>query len=163
MDYETANKYFTYDSETGILLNRVNRGSQAKSGEEAGHVHRTGYRVVKVQNIDYLVHRVIWLMVNKIWPSETDHINGVKIDNKISNLREVTSSENNRNRPLPKNNKSGIIGVRWHEKLGKWQVQIMVNRATTHLGITDNLLDAACLRKTAEIKHGYHPNHGRLK
>ena len=91
-----------------------------------------------------------------------DLINHVRTDNRINNLRVVTSSENQRNVSRRKDNKSGQVGVSWESRRGKWFVRIVTNEGNKFLGYRKELSDAIKLRKEAEIKYGYHVNHGKL-
>lgn len=92
---------------------------------------------------------------------ELDHINHVRADNRISNLREVSRSQNNKNMPRYKNNKSGVTGVSWYRSAGKWRAQIRVEGKKKHLGLFDEIKDAAKAVEAAEAKYGYHENHGK--
>ena len=82
-----------------------------------------------------------------------DHINGDKLDNRKTNLRFVTYAQNNRNRPLSRHNKTGVTGVFWHKKLGKWLVNISVNYKSIYIGIFDKFEDAVKARYEAEDKY----------
>ena len=121
-----------------------------------------GYRTGQIFNCLYLAHRVIWAMVHGAWPADQiDHINGVKDDNRLENLRSVTSGENSRNHPRRADNSSGVTGVTWRPNGSKWTAQISVNDRQVHLGVFIKKDDAVAARKAAEIKYGYHENHGR--
>jgi hypothetical protein len=109
-----------------------------------------------------LAHRVVWAVHFGVWPKQIDHINGVRTDNRIANLREATSQENNRNRSLPSDNKSGRIGVRWHKPDSCWRAHIGVSRRRIHLGSFRKFQDAVAAREEAEALYGFHPNHGRV-
>ena len=109
----------------------------------------------------YLAHRVIWAMMHDEWPDTIDHINGVPSDNRIKNLRSVSQSENCRNAKRPSNNKSGVCGVCWHKQKNKWAAQIKAGGKQKNLGYFDDFDDAVAARKKAEIKYGFHHNHGR--
>ena len=96
------------------------------------------------------------------WPKKgIDHINGITDDNRISNLRDVSQSDNMRNMTTPCRNTSGRIGVYWFARDCKWQAQIRADGKTKHLGYFDDINDAIAARKAAEIEYGYHENHGR--
>jgi len=121
-----------------------------------------GYNSGCVLNSDIYAHRVAWAIHYGEWPSgQIDHINGERTDNRIENLREVTSQENARNRRRTERNTSGIVGVSWSKRKRKWFARIGVNGEDVFLGHFDCKQDAAYARKAAERKYGFHPNHGR--
>lgn len=127
------------------------------------NINPTGYRRGRIFGKNYLAHRVIWAIHYGEWPKlHIDHINGNKLDNRIENLRDVDNSENQRNHPLRKNNKSGVVGVSWDSGCLRWKSQICINGRNTYLGVFKNFEDAKECRRLAEKKHGYHENHGRL-
>ena len=82
----------------------------------------------------YKAHRVIWKMVYGSDPHYIDHINGDRTDNRISNLRSVTKAQNNRNKRLRSDNKSGVTGVHWYNPRNKWRVDVRYNGKTKHIG-----------------------------
>lgn len=86
---------------------------------------------------------------------ETDHIHGNKSrnDNRKSNLRLSTHSQNLKNLSLSKENKSGVTGVYWHAKRNKWIAYITVNGERMHLGYFNDFDDAVKARKEAEFKY----------
>jgi hypothetical protein len=123
-----------------------------------------GYKHGGLLGRQHLAHRAIWAMLHDEWPSgQIDHINGIRTDNRASNLRGVTNQENSANRKLPKNNKSGQIGVLFRHQLQKWQAVIRVNGTLISLGVFVQKTDAILARKKAEAKYGFHPNHGRCQ
>lgn len=90
-----------YDPDFGEFRNRVRRGQIGLAGFRTASEHGRGYRTLKVDGRKYLAHRLAWFYVHGEWPPrglEIDHVNRVRDDNRISNLRVVTRSENNRNR-----------------------------------------------------------------
>jgi hypothetical protein len=138
MNYEQANELFVYDPETGELRNRVDRNSRARSGALAGYRRADGYVNVAVKGKRYQVHRVAWLMTHGVWPAaDIDHVNGVRDDNRLINLREATRSENCRNRGATVNNRTGFKGVCWHKRCRKYQARIKVRGKDTYLGLFD--------------------------
>ena len=153
---------FHYDPLTGVLTRRVSVSSNAQAGDITGTVDGKGYLQVMIDRKNYRVHRLAWLYVHGIFPDNSiDHINGDTSDNRIINLRDVLQSENGKNQTMPKTNKSGIMGVRWYRQRGKWHAQICVNRKRIHLGYYEDLELAALVRQEAELKYGFHLNHGR--
>lgn len=137
-----------------------NRRYANKAGFETKNAQ--GYLCSSIFGKKFQAHRVIWALHYGEWPSlPIDHINGITTDNRISNLRSVSLSENQRNVRLGKNNTSGTCGVTPAKRANKWRAQITVNRKQIHLGTFDLLADAISARKSAEAEHGFHPNHGR--
>lgn len=96
-----------------------------------------GYLTGSVNDKMYTAHRVIWAIVYGEWPEhQIDHVNAIRTDNRISNLREATQQENNRNLRISKANSSGFKGVSWHSKTGKWVSYIRdSNGERKHLGL----------------------------
>lgn len=94
-----------YDPETGYLTNRHSSRNRIK-GDRVGHLsENSGYRHITINNISYNEHRVIWFHYYGNWPNkDLDHINRIRDDNRICNLREATKSENSINRAIEPNN-----------------------------------------------------------
>lgn len=108
-----------------------------------------------------VAHRVCWAIHYGRWPTGfLDHINGNGLDNRISNLRDVTSRINSRNKKRDIRNKSGVLGVSFES--GKWRARIATNeKKWAHLGFFDTKIEAIAARKKAERENGYHENNGR--
>lgn len=112
-------------------------------GEVAGSLKSDGYVAVRVDNFIYKSHRLAWFYEYGFFPpNEIDHINRVRSDNRITNLRLATKSENLRNRPVFERSISGIKGVYFHKRLNKWLVKLFVNKKLIHLGWHEDI-DAA--------------------
>lgn len=103
-------------------------------GEEAGTHDKKGYRCVVVDRKNHKVHRLIFLLHHGYLPLCIDHINGIKDDNRIENLRVATESQNKANRGKTKANTSGFKGVFKTKQPGKWRSQIKVNGKQIYLG-----------------------------
>jgi hypothetical protein len=130
------------------------------AGKEAFSKNSTGYLDGMIFRRMYRAHQCAWALHYGEWPGEhIDHINGVRDDNRIDNLRLAGWSENARNAAIGKLNTSGVLGV--CPLRSRWRAYIRVNGKNEHLGVFDTLEGAAAARKAAEIRHGYHPNHGR--
>jgi len=151
-----------YDPATGTFTWNQNRGGQTSKGSVAGCVDGNGYIVIRVDQQNYRAHRLAWLYVHGKFPThEIDHIDGVRINNRIKNLRDVIRQENNKNRRISSNNTSGTMGVSWCARLGKWRSYVTVDLKQIHLGVFEELEDAVIARKKAEKEHGFNDNHGR--
>jgi len=145
-----------YDPETGILSWIVNKGSASK-----GKVSRTKscYITHMVDHKDYKATHIIWLYVYGHLPSNIiDHINGDIKDNRISNLREVTLVENNRNCKNKSNSHSRFKGAA-KSKNGYYQVQIRHDNKQTYIGRYKSEIEAAYWYDMASIQ--YHGEFGR--
>jgi hypothetical protein len=163
LTYKEAHELFNYDADTGILTNKIARGSRAKAGEEAGGMHSEGYRQVMVGGKSYFSHRLVILMSTGSFPDEhTDHINGVRDDNRLVNLRAVSVQENNRNASQRIDNRSGVTGVSWDTRVGKWRSRIKVSGKLICLGFYEDWFEAVCARKSADNKMGFHEGHGKV-
>jgi len=156
---EELRKLLAYDPETGVLTWKVSRG-KARVGAAAGSISGScGYREVGIIcGRLYKAHRIAWALHYGEWPAgQIDHENHIRDDNRITNLRDVTSAENLRNRSMPSSNTSGRIGVHWHKQSQKWRAKI----AGADVGYFVSFSDACAAREAAERAHGFHENHGR--
>lgn len=127
-------QWLSYEPETGVFLWRMQRG-KASAGRVAGSVNNKGYRMIGIGGKCHQAHRLAWLWVHGAWPSnDLDHVNQIKDDNRIANLREATASENMQNRSLHANNSSGYRGVHWHKGTGRWEAQIRIDGRLKYLG-----------------------------
>jgi hypothetical protein len=170
------NQLLTYDPDTGYLYWKerryedfpnskpydVDRWNTKYAGNRAfKKVMSSGYYSGKIFGRVQLAHRVIWKLHNKQWPKgEIDHVDGNKLNNRLYNLRDVSRSKNSRNKALFLNNQSGFPGV-FKTKSGRWRVKINGGSNYVNLGMFDTFEEAVQCRKEAEIKYGYHENHGR--
>ena len=151
-----------YSEETGEFTWIKTRAGTALAGSIAGNIHIKGYRIISIFGKLYKAHRLAWLYTYGKWPEDQiDHINGNRDDNRIDNLRDVSSLENSRNSKIRCTNKSGVTGICRYKRNNKWVAQISVKGKVINLGHFDNFNDAVIARKMAETKHGFHENHGR--
>jgi hypothetical protein len=162
LTYEEVSEVLDYDPETGLL--KWNEcAHHTVRGKIAGSVNKDGYVDLRCKGKRMYGHRVAWLLTHKEWPKKhIDHINGIKTDNRIVNLRVVTNQQNRKNMKRHKGNSSGVTGVYWSNRAKKWQAYICVNYKQIYLGVFKYLVDAETARKEAEIEYGFHKNHGRL-
>jgi len=129
---------FDYNPEDGSLKWKIQRRGRARKGSKAGTVHPKGYIRISVDNIDYLAHRIIWILVNGNIPenSVVDHINGIPSDNRLSNLRLTTAQGNVHNQvDAHKGNASKLIGASFNKPTGKWLSRIKLNGKDKYIGL----------------------------
>jgi len=125
---------------------------------DTGHGYLEGF----ICNDKFLAHRIIWKLVTGHDPEFIDHINGVRSDNRFCNLRTVSIRENSMNTKIRARNRSGCHGVTWRPESSNWRAMIKVGAKFMHLGHYDDVEEAIRVRRAAERKYGYHPNHGRV-
>ena len=135
-------------------LGRIDRVMPDGTVREAvGSIANTGYLVVSVGRAMVNNHRLIWEFAKGPVPKgfEVDHRNRNKVDNRISNLRLVTRSQNTQNRVnAQSNSKTQTKGVCWSERLQKFRVTINLNKKQYACGCYDTLAEACAARHAAE-------------
>ena len=131
-----------YDPDTGVFTWKVAR-QRVKNGDVAGY-KKSGYVYISINGKHYRAHRLAFLYVHGEFPKEhTDHINGVRNDNRIANLREATNSQNMQNLLVANsNNKTGLLGASVDKATGKFQAQIKLNGKNKFLGRFNTALEA---------------------
>jgi len=167
-------KLLDYNPATGVLVWRARpielferrRLGLAWNTRYAGRpalnqIDQGGYRHGTIFGRKVYAHRAALALVNGYWPNKVDHINGDRADNRIENLRDVDHTTNLRNAKLRRDNSSGVCGVFWNTRDGRWEAKIKVNQRDVPLGQFDDIEEAALARKRAEARHGFHENHGR--
>lgn len=155
---ELVRELLDYDPETGVFKWRKSV-PRRKAEHIAGTTNSRGYVIISINAKKYKAARLAWFYTHGFWPETIDHINHIRSDDRISNLREVDANEQQKNAALQARCKHGIHGVR--RKDGGWAAFIGDNGKDTYLGCSLSLFEACCLRKSAENRLGYHPNHGR--
>jgi hypothetical protein len=157
----TADMFSARDPKRSAEYSAQRWNSRLAGKEALNSTSTKGYLSGSIFNKPYKAHRVAWVLSTGLWPNEQiDHINGIKTDNRIGNLRPVSNAENCKNKRIFKSNTSGVCGVSWFKRARKWHARIEVNGKTINLGYYDNLEDAARVRKQAELENGFHENHG---
>lgn len=143
LDFDSVASVLEYDKCSGVLRWKARRGSRS-AGAEAGSLNDQGYLDISISGRLFRAHRIAWLLATgENADGQVDHINGVRSDNRIENLRVVTPKGNSQNSRLPaKSNKVGMLGVSY--RYGRYRAQICTDRKVTHLGYFD----------TAEEAHG---------
>ncbi len=148
---ETVRKLFNYNPEEGHLRWKVSRPKAIKGGI-AGYISKSdGYRYVCFDYNEMLSHRIIWLWMTGAWPKcQIDHKNRIKSDNRWTNLREATNSQNNVNRPSGKSSNTGVTGVWYDKKRDQYRVKIQVKGHEYTIGRYNTFEEAKMWRKLAE-------------
>jgi len=122
---ERLKQILDYDPESGEFVWKQRISIRVTIGEKAGHPLVNGYIGIGIDGKKYLAHRLAWFFVYGDWPKGlVDHINQDKADNRISNLRVCTKSDNAANSKKRKDNTSGYKGVCFNKKLGLWMARV---------------------------------------
>ena len=160
MNVARLHELFEYDQKSGQIFYR-NSAPRVTKGMRAGWLENTGYRRIRINGKAYLEHVIVWAMFYGEFPAmEIDHVNHIRTDNRIENLRHVSKIDNGRNQKLSNRSTTKICGVYWSKTFKKWQPQIRVDGKLISLGMFNDKIDAVAARKNAEVKYGFHPNHG---
>lgn len=160
---EELDPHFRYNPDTGQLFRFNNKKNewleQTHVCPRRGYIKTRGPAGFKgAANVN--AQRVIACLLG--YPDAIpDHENGIKTDNRLSNLRFVDQSENCKNLSMRSDNTSGHTGVSFHKRDQKWYVNISINKKQKHIGSFDSFEEAVKTRKAAERLYGYHKNHGR--
>lgn len=162
MDAETLRSIVDYDPATGSFRWKNDNKNLLwiKAGDEVGKdARKSGYRCTTINRKQYYQHRLVWLYVYGEWPSKPiDHINGIKDDNRVENLRLATPSENQHNRRKTRS-KVGLTGAYKSSRGHTWYSTIMVNNARKYLGCFDTEEEAAAAYAAAKAKlHTFNPS-----
>jgi hypothetical protein len=162
----------SYNKDTGELIWRQRPVEHFKSyfasrcfngqyaGTVAGYPNWKGHITIFLGKKAYYAHRIIWKMVTGEDPvDEIDHIDGVKSDNSLKNLRQATGAQNQRNRTKYKSNSTGFKGVSLDRAKDKYVAQISVDGKNMHIGYFDSPEKAyAAYCEKARVLHGAFAN-----
>jgi len=127
------------------------------AGKPAGTVNKViGYSTICVEHSYIYAHRLAWLYVHGSWPvDQIDHINSLRHDNRLSNLREADRGQQEMNKPVSARNTSGFKGVSWTPREQKWRANIAADGKPLSLGYWDDPLKAWVAYSIAAMKlHG---------
>lgn len=137
MPVEELRQRLSYDPATGEFawISTPLKGTH-RLGKVAGRMGTFGYRQIKLNQVNYMAHRLAWYYVTGKWPtSDVDHINCDRSDNRWSNLRLATPTQNAGNKRSRPGSSSTFKGVTWHAQCKKWQAQIECDGRAHYLGL----------------------------
>ena len=147
-----------FEYRDGALYRRLSRGPQ-HAGARAGTKTKKGYIRVRIDGVFYMEHRLVFFLFHGRWPEMTDHVNGIRDDNRIENLRECTAAENAYNakgkgeRGLPK-------GVHYHKKRKRYVAYVSRNGKRVNVGeYKDAATAISAVAAKREELHGHFTKH----
>jgi hypothetical protein len=153
LDAERLKHRITYDPATGVFTWRTAPPGR-RVGALAGSLDANGYWVIRLDGAIYYAHRLAVLYMTGEWPVATvDHKNEARADNRWTNIRPASWSQNLANRGPNKNNTSGAKGVWWSKRRRKWLAAITVNRKARHLGYFPSVAEASAAYAVAAKRH----------
>ncbi len=139
---ERLREILGYDPDSGIFIwKQCGATAKRREGTIAGGLTDEGYWRIYALGWPFKAHRLAFLYQTGAWPrGEVDHINGMKADNRWSNLRDATAFVNQQNKLVARsdNRSSGLLGVTWNKRIKRFQAQIWVRGKITHLGYFDD-------------------------
>lgn len=153
---EEVRMLFDYDPIAGELIRKLDSNDgKTKAGSRVKSLAPNGYVRLAVGKGKYLAHRLIWLWSYGVWPKgHLDHVNGIRSDNRLENLREATHFEQAQN--ISRAGK--LLGVQYHARSKKFRAMIMVNGKQYYLGLHETPEEAhAAYCKAKAEKHTFQP------
>ncbi|MPX15391.1 HNH endonuclease signature motif containing protein [Moraxella catarrhalis] len=163
LTHELLTSYLKYNETKGEFtwIKRPNKNIHLHT--RAGTKNSAGYRVISLFGKRYLEHRLAWFYVHGEMPKhEIDHINQIRDDNRISNLRQVTRSENQRNKTR-KDSRVDEIGIWWCRRRKRYIAEITLNGKKVYQKSFKDIDEAIQQRKAKALELGFHENHGKTQ
>jgi HNH endonuclease/AP2 domain len=144
----------SYAPYTGDFTRLVTIKHNALKGAVVRSYDAYGYLRISIDGRRYRAHRLAWFYMTGSWPPhEIDHINGVRDDNRFSNLRLATHAQNHQNKGLSTTNTSGLKGASWHGRSRKWRARIVAGGRQISLGYFSTPEDAHASYCTAALEY----------
>jgi hypothetical protein len=134
---EYLKSILSYDPETGVFVRKIKTTNSVKIGDMAGYITPYGYISISINRKRQQAHRLAWFYIYGEFPKyDIDHINGIRHDNRIENLRLATRSENMQNLKKAKsdNKSTGLLGTFLDKRDGRIYARIKINKNLIHLG-----------------------------
>lgn len=138
LEHKELIKILSYNKKTGLFKWLIKPCRNIRKGKVAGYHRSDGRRKIMIHGVKYYASRLAWFYVYGQWPeNEIDHINGIRSDDRITNLRDVNTKINRENRhSSDRDNKTGFLGVTIIPS-GRYGAQIGNNKKTLRLGTYD--------------------------
>ena len=133
---DRLHKLLDYSEKTGVFTWLI--AARGRVGDVVGWIDEQGYRRIRIDGVVYKAHRLAFLYMNGEWPTQVDHKNGTRDDNRWSNLRTATHAQNCTNRRVQVN--FGIKGA--NKRNRKWLASIRIDGRTFRLGLFDTREEA---------------------
>ena len=147
------NDIILYDEKQGDFTWKLNRGP-IKAGSKAGHIRGDGYVIVCINKKGYYGHILAWFLTYGYWPDfEIDHVDNNRSNNRLSNLREATVTQNKGNVGILPSNTSGFKGVSFDASRSRYRAQIYINGTRKRLGDFKDPIQAAMSYDEYAIRH----------
>lgn len=151
-----------YDPDTGVFTWLITPSQRTRKGMRAGSIHKaSGYRRIKIDNVNYQEHRLAFLYMTGSVPQVVDHIDQDRSNNKWCNLRASTHAENSMNIGATRKSKTGHQGVYYNAKKFKYQAYITKQGRKVWQQSFDSCSEAVEARRVKLLEFGFHPNHGK--
>ena len=153
--------FVRYDEGSGKFFWMQNTTIRNCIGREVGGLTKQGYLECQINGERYLLHRLAWFYVHGEWPpEEIDHINCLRTDNRIENLRLASFCQNQQNKGLSTCNTSGVKGVCWDKRNSRWKARVYASRKLVAENHFDDLQEASEWVKNARMNHHKEFNRG---
>ena len=154
--HKEVQEYFDYRTDGQLIWKKKKpKAHSINIGDVAGSVNKQGYKQIWFNGKGYQSHRLVWLWHHGSFPNNgIDHINRIRADNRIENLRDATQQTNLTNKSIYSNNNSSVTGV-FKTKSSKWEAYITIKCNYIYLGRFTDKEDAITARRSAEIKYGF--------
>lgn len=163
LSHDEVKQFFNYDETTGYLTWKSKPSKKTAINSRAGSLEKSGYRIIWFNGKKYREHRLIWFWVHGVFPThEIDHINHIRDDNRLCNLREVTHAENARNRTRQKT-RIDEAGIWYCRNRKRYIAEITFNGKKVYQKTFINIDEAISQRKAKLLELGFHQNHGDSK
>lgn len=154
LDFTRLREALAYNPDTGVFTWKIRAASNTHIGDVAGCPRpNSGYIRISLDGGMYYAHRLAWGYMYGVWPTgQIDHINGVRTDNSLRNLRDVSATANNHNLHKKPRNRTGFAGV-GTTRGGRYVASIKSGGEYRHLGVFDTPSQAHTAYIHAKQKH----------